>query len=74
MNGIIMGFDVPVSSMVEKMIDGNSGIIVRLHKLIYSFEEDLMDIVHDIELAEAKERGDNPVIEVLGEAFVQQIF
>jgi translation initiation factor IF-2 len=74
MNGIIMGFDVPVSSRVEKMIDGNSGIIVRLHKLIYSFEEDLMDIVHDIELAEAKERGDNTVIEVLGEAFVQQIF
>jgi len=71
MNGIIMGFDVPVSSMVEKMIDGNSGVIVRLHKLIYSFEEDLMDIVHDIELVEANERGDNTIVDVLGEAFVQ---
>ena len=48
MNGIILGFDVPVSSVVERMIDSDSGVVVRLHKLIYSFEQDLMDIVHDI--------------------------
>lgn len=71
MNGIILGFDVPVSSIVERMIDADSGVIVRLHKLIYSFEQDLMDIVHDIQLQEAKERGENTVVDVLGEAFVQ---
>ena len=43
-------------------------MIVRLHKLIYKFTDDLEDIVHDVKLSEAKARGETTTKEILGTA------
>jgi translation initiation factor IF-2 len=63
----IIGFDVPCSSSVTKRAEA-SGVIVRLHKLIYKFTDDLQDIVHDVVLSEAKARGETVRKEIVGQA------
>lgn len=48
----------------------DSGVAVRLHKLIYKFQEDIEDVVHDIKLKEAVERGSGMLTEVIGSSNV----
>lgn len=69
----IIGFDVPCSAAVTKRAEG-SGVIVRLHKLIYKFTDDLQDIVHDVKLSEAKARGETVSKEIAGTAQILQTF
>ena len=40
MNAHIIGFDVTCTPGIERQL-ADSGIVVRLHKLIYKFQEDL---------------------------------
>ena len=64
---------MPCAPAVESRCH-DAGVIVRLHKIIYKFNEDLEDIVHDVKLIEARERGESTVIEVQGSANVIQTF
>jgi translation initiation factor IF-2 len=62
---LILAFDVPCSPMMEKKAEAQ-GVTVRLHKLIYSFIEDVQDIVHDVKLKDLLSRGEATGIKVLG--------
>lgn len=61
------------SPAIVKKVEG-TGIIVRLHKLIYKFTDDLKDLVHDIKLEEAIANGEGFSKEVIGTASVLQTF
>ena len=56
---------MPCSPSVTKRAEA-SGVVVRLHKLIYKFTDDLQDVVHDVVLGEAKARGETIRKEILG--------
>ncbi len=60
---------MPCSASVTKRAEA-SGVIVRLHKLIYTFTDDLQDIVHDVKLSEAKARGETVSKEIVGTAHI----
>lgn len=69
----IFGFDVPVqANVVERFED--AGVSVHLHKLIYTFQEDLEKLVHDVRQEELLERGQGMACQLCGEASIQQIF
>lgn len=70
---IILGFDVPCAPPVAKRVEA-SGVIVRLHKLIYKFTDDLEELAHDVKLAEAKARGETVTKEIIGSAAILQTF
>ncbi len=72
-NARIIGFDVTCSPAIQKKVEA-AGVCVRLHKLIYKFTEDLSDIVHDLNLAEAKANGEATIKEIVGTAAVLQTF
>lgn len=69
----IIAFDVPCSPPVAKKVEA-AGVIVRIHKLIYKFTEDLDELVHDVKLAETKARGESVSKEVIGTASILQTF
>ncbi len=46
---IILGFDVSCSPNVNKTCQ-DSGVVIRLHKLIYKYTEDIENYVHDVKL------------------------
>ena len=69
----IIAFDVSCSKAIESKASA-SGVVVRVHKLIYKFTEDLEDIVHDMHLIEAKARGETMIKEQQGQASVLQTF
>jgi translation initiation factor IF-2 len=52
----------------------SAGVSVHLHKLIYKFQDDLENLVHDMKQKEELARGGGLNIEVLGEAHILQIF
>ena len=56
---------MPCSPSVTKRAEA-SGVVVRLHKLIYKFTDDLQDVVHDVVLREAKARGETVRKEIVG--------
>lgn len=70
---IIIGFDINVAPNVQNRIEG-AGVTVRLHKLIYKFQDDLEDLVHDMKQKDAKKGEDGRQLEIFGEAHVAQIF
>jgi len=45
-----------------------------MHKLIYKFTDDLNDLVHDVQQAEALARGEGTTVDVHGTASVLQTF
>jgi len=51
-----------------------SGVAVHLHKLIYKFQDDLTDLVHDVNQRETLSKGKGLNLEIRGEAHVMQIF
>jgi translation initiation factor IF-2 len=53
----IFGFDVSCPQVIEARVQ-SAGILVRLHKLIYKFTDDIADLAHDVKLAESKQRGE----------------
>lgn len=70
---IIFGFDISVAPNVSDRIEG-SGVSVNLYKLIYKFQDDLEDLVHDMKQKELNAQGKGKSIEVIGEAHILQIF
>ena len=46
----------------------DAGILIRLHKLIYKFTDDLNDLVHDVKLNDLKARGEGKQKNVSGSA------
>jgi translation initiation factor IF-2 len=52
----------------------SAGVSVHLHKLIYKFQDDLENLVHDMNQKEELARGGGLNIEILGEAHILQIF
>ena len=64
---------MPCSGQVEKRVEA-AGVIVRLHKLIYKFTDDVTDLLHDIKLKEAKARGETKSKEIVGQANIMQTF
>ncbi len=67
---IILGFDVPCSGPVERRVEA-AGVVVRLHKLIYKFTDDVSDLLHDVKLKGAKARGETKTKEIKGQANIQ---
>ena len=64
-NAVIFGFDVPVlPNVVDRFQD--AGVAVRLHKLIYKFQEDLENLVHDVRQKERMERGQGMSHDMVG--------
>lgn len=70
---VIFGFDIACPSVIENRI-ADSGVTVRLHKLIYKFTDDITDLVHDVKLAEQKAKGQGKVKDVQGTAQILQFF
>lgn len=52
----------------------DSGVLIRLHKLIYKFTDDIEDLVHDVKLNEQKARGEGKIKNIEGSAQIMQIF
>lgn len=69
----IIGFDISVPPNVSNRIE-SAGVPVHIHKLIYKFQEDLEDLVHDMKKKEELSRGRGKALEIVGEAHVLQIF
>jgi len=59
-------------NIIERVED--AGVPIRLHKLIYKFQEDVEMLVHDVKLREEVNRGSGMLAEILGEASVLQLF
>ena len=70
---IIIGFDVPCSQSNAKKAEA-IGVPIKLHKLIYKFTDDLQDIIHDVKLAEKRQRGSAMDKNVLGTATIMEVF
>lgn len=69
----IIGFDVACPQVIEARVQA-AGILVRLHKLIYKFTDDISDLAHDVKLAETKQRGEGKQKQIEGSAQILQIF
>ena len=67
---VIFGFDILAPPNISGRIEG-AGISVHLHKLIYKFQEDLENLVHDIKQREKLARGKGINLEIMGEASIQ---
>ena len=65
-----MAFDIPCSSVMERKAEAY-GVTVRLHKLIYQFNEDIENLVHDVILKDKKSKGEATGINVVGSASIQ---
>ena len=64
-----MGFDISVAPNVQNRIE-SAGIVVHLHKLIYKFQEDIENLVHDVKQREIMSKGKGLNLEIKGEAHV----
>jgi translation initiation factor IF-2 len=73
MGAIIFGFDIQVAPNIGDRIR-DAGVAVRMHKLIYKFQDDLDDLVHDIKEKQKLKSHRGMQIEATGEAHVHQIF
>jgi translation initiation factor IF-2 len=69
----ILGFDIPVPGPIEARV-ADAGILIRLHKLIYKFTDDLNDLVHDVKLNDLRARGEGKQKNIVGSAQILQIF
>jgi len=69
----IIGFDIPISQILEGKLLA-AGIILRLHKLIYKFTDDISDLVNDVKLRDARAKGEGKDKNVIGSAQILQIF
>lgn len=69
----IFGFDIPCPPSIEGRVE-NAGILIRLHKLIYKFTDDIVNLVHDVKLNDQKHRGEGKVKQIDGSAQILQIF
>jgi len=49
MNAIIFGFDVKCPQAIAKRTEA-AGVPVKLHKIIYKFNEDMENLVHDVKM------------------------
>lgn len=65
---LILGFDVACPSIMEKKAESME-VPVRLHKLIYDFNNDIEDLIHDVKLKDQISRGELQA-NVLGEASI----
>ena len=70
---IIIGFDVPCSQQNAKKAEA-LGVAIKIHKLIYKFQDDLNNIIHDVKLAELEAKGQALNKKVLGVASIVEVF
>ena len=64
-----MGFDVPCSPVVTKTAE-SAKVVIRQHKIIYKFLEDITNFVHDAKIDILEQQGKAVNIEIMGEARV----
>lgn len=72
-NAVVLGFDVPCNPMVTRAAEPQ-GVVIKQHKIIYKFLEDLENFVYDAKMAIQEESGKAIHVEVLGTANISQIF
>ena len=54
---VVLGFDVACTPMMEKKAE-SMGITVRVHKLIYEFNQDIENLIHDVKLKDKLSKGE----------------
>ena len=63
---------MPCAPVVQKSAE-SAGVVIRQHKIIYKFLEDLENFVHDAKIEILESQG-KALVEVIGSAKVQQTF
>lgn len=70
---VVFAFDVPCTPMVAKGAE-TAGVIIRQHKTIYKFLDDMDNFVYDAKAEIQEETGKMQHVEVLGTATVSRLF